>query len=227
MQLINLPNECLLRIICFSGLNGIISCSIINKNFYELINTTYIFNNLIKKYCGLYEFLPINNRPKKLKVCKIFKYWFPYLDFYTKKLDSVDNVIPPEIGYLSSLTTVCFQHNTLKIFPQSIFKLDSLKYLTLTNNPICEIPKEITRLTQLQYIDFSNNSLEFFPESITYLPKVRLLNLSFNPIKRVSRQLSYMTSLTNLDLTFTHIKDIDEDIVHKLNSLKELKLHPI
>lgn len=96
--------------------------------------------------------------------------------------------IPGSIYKLRSLRCLIINESGVKSLPPEIGNLDSLETLCLgylkkhgqQRNKVKDLPKEITQLRRLKYLYLSANSFRKVPELVCELPALEYLNLSSN-----------------------------------------------
>ncbi|MBA7568016.1 hypothetical protein ES708_09735 [subsurface metagenome] len=113
--------------------------------------------------------------------------------------------IPPEIGNLSSLTSLYLSSNLLS----------------------GEIPPEIGDLTNLQYLELANNQLSgAIPDIIGNLHKLQGLYLSSNQLSgTIPVSIGNDTSLTSLGLGYNELTGAVPETIVNLYKLSDLRLH--
>jgi internalin A len=132
--------------------------------------------------------------------------------------------LPDSIGNLKNLQSLYLSQNQLETLPHSIGKLSNLQFLHLDNNRINTLPDSIGNLRNLQSLYLSQNQLETLPHSIRKLTKLTLLNLNNNQINILPESIGELTKLTLLDLSNNQINILPESI-EKLTALTLLLLH--
>lgn len=116
-------------------------------------------------------------------------------------------VIPKEIGFLTSLQTLDVSDNELKCLPREFGNLVNLTELDIQSNRLTVLIPEIQFMINLEEIDLSDNELIEIPAQFGLLEKVRYINLEGNinikcPPQRVialgeAAILSYLRQINN------------------------------
>ena len=93
-----------------------------------------------------------------------------------------DTSIPPEIGRLVELESLCIQSHTLEFLPQEIGELANLQELSLLAcSRLRELPETIGNMHNLRRLDLRDNNLNtMIPTTIKDLPALKILELSGN-----------------------------------------------
>jgi small GTP-binding protein len=132
--------------------------------------------------------------------------------------------VPPEIGNLTSLTSLSLSSNELTNVPPEIGNLTSLTSLNLSNNQLTNLPPEIGNLTSLTSLDLSNNLLTGLPPQFTQLTKLTNLKLRDNQLTSLPLEITNLTNLTQLDLASNQLASVLPEIAN-LTNLTLLFLH--
>ena len=141
------------------------------------------------------------------------------LDLQSNQLTS----LPPEIGELTSLTSLGLQENQLTSLPPEIGQLTSLTTLNLRDNQLTSLPPEIGRLTSLTTLDLQGNELTSLPPEIGRLTSLTTLDLWDNELISLPPEIGQITSLSSLDLWRNRLTSLPPEI-GQLTSLKLLTL---
>ncbi len=120
--------------------------------------------------------------------------------------------LPPEIGRLTSLTTLYLGGNELTSLPPEIGQLTSLTRLELYGNQLTSLPPEIGQLTSLTTLHLHNNQLTSLPPEIGRLTSLTTLYLEGNKLTLLPPEIGRLTRLRRLDLG-------DEDRTNPLTTL--------
>lgn len=136
-----------------------------------------------------------------------------------------DNLLSevPSIETLTELTEISFSYNQIKLFPNSLVKLDKLTSLDLSHNPITCIPGAVSQISSLVTLHLDHTALPYFPVSICALPKIEELTCAGNKWGIFPEQVLQFSELRWLGLASNSIPGIHPDI-HKLPNLTYLDL---
>jgi len=110
------------------------------------------------------------------------------------------NILPPEIGKLTTLTYLDLSYNQLKFLPDEISNLVNLRSLLLHRNEIEELTPEIGKLTNISLLDLSYNKLSELPGEIGNLAKLKVFDLSYNNMLKLPIEFINLISLKELYL---------------------------
>lgn len=170
-----------------------ITCNLSNKNIINL-----------KEYIG----------KKKLSNDK-----YTQLILWNNRIED----IPVEIlESFTSLVSLDFSHNLIKVIPNTFFETLNLKFIKLSFNNISEVPSSIGMMSTLRELDLQCNSLETLPPSISGLSNLYRLDIRSNIINNLS-SIHGLKNLAYLKASFNVITSINSDF-SKLENLKELNL---
>ncbi|KAJ3424129.1 leucine-rich repeat receptor protein kinase ems1 [Anaeramoeba flamelloides] len=133
------------------------------------------------------------------------------------------NLLPVQIGQLTSLNKLSINNNSIEVLPNTIGKLVNLKEIFLSDNFIRSLPSQISNLKQLQKLELGGNNLTVLPSSIGNLTLLIYLGLSFNFIEQIPTEISKLTLLEELYINDNQLKSLPEEI-GSLKSLRELEL---
>lgn len=136
--------------------------------------------------------------------------------------DNLLTEVPP-IDTLVELTELSFAYNQIKVFPNSLVKLDKITHLDFTNNPITCIPGAVSQMTSLKILHLNNTTLPYFPVSICALPDIEELTCSGNKWGVFPEQVLQFSSLKWLTLASNIIPGIHPDI-GKISNITHLDL---
>ena len=131
--------------------------------------------------------------------------------------------LPPELGQLTSLTTLNLYRNELRTLPPEIAQLRSLKVLNLRRNKLHTLPLEITQLPSLDNLCLGDNQLTSLPSEIAQLQSLKRLDLSRNQLSQLPIDISQLQALQKLDLSSNQFASLPSGIT-QLNSLLLLYL---
>ena len=148
-------NDTLFCIFEFLNAKDIISCSLVNNQFYIVSKNDILWESLfVKKFYNIES----NGNYQLYKT-------YDVLNNFLRKFNNVNHIInlqcldlnwcglksiPKEIGQLTNLQTFVLHSNRLKSIPKEIGQLTNLQTLFLHSNHLKSIPKEIGYLTNLQ-----------------------------------------------------------------------------
>lgn len=122
----------------------------------------------------------------------------------TRKDESLNCILPEEIGNLTALTSLDLSGaNLYGPIPKEIGNLTQLTRLNLQNNDLTDlIPPEIGKLKKLTSLDLSRNDLTGpIPNEIGSLAELISLYLNSNQLSgNIPRQIGYLAKLDRLEL---------------------------
>ncbi|WKZ40510.1 MAG: COR domain-containing protein [Anaerolineales bacterium] len=121
-------------------------------------------------------------------------------------------VLPPEIGQLSQLTSLRLINNSLSQLPRQLEQLSRLKELNLYHNKLTSLPPEIGKLTELTTLDLRNNQLTSLPPEIGQLTQLTTLDLRNNQLTSLPPEIGQLTQLTTLDLRNNQLASLPPEI---------------
>jgi len=111
--------------------------------------------------------------------------------------------LSPNIGLLTSLTSLAMYSYDFSTIPKEFADLAQLKSLTISNckcGSFTEIPEEITSLHSLTSLNLSGNKLRRVPAAIRHLTNLTKLNVSNNDIVELSEEIGELVSLRRLNV---------------------------
>ena len=108
--------------------------------------------------------------------------------------------LPPEIGNLTNLTSLNFNHCDLAELPPEIGNLTNLTSLNFDHCSLTELPPEIGNLTNLTSFDLSFNYLIELPPEIGNLTNLTSLNFDYSKLTELPPEIGNLTNLTSLNL---------------------------
>lgn len=103
--------------------------------------------------------------------------------------------LPETIGNLTNLTNANFDGSDLEALPAGFANLTSLEYLSLNNNKLETMPEELFSLTALKSLYYNGNSLNVLPAGIGNLTALEFLSVSFNNLEAFPTQIGNLTAL--------------------------------
>lgn len=131
------------------------------------------------------------------------------------------SLCPPEIRYLTGLTSLTLRNNELRYIPDALENLTQLEDLDLLNNKLKSLPSCIGRLTSLYYLQLQQNELEGIPESLNNLSHLESLDISKNNIKKDIRPI-ILTLFSNKLWKYQADSDnyVTDEVIQELSFLK-------
>lgn len=154
------------------------SCSLVNKEFYEVTTHNAIWKRLfINEYNNLY-FLQ-STYYESYKLCYL-------LTKFNKRFSLTDS-----LDKLSTLTTIDLSNRQLIEIPKELLSLTNLQHLGLSGNNIITIPKEITSLINLQTFYLSYNQLTVIPIEISSLTNLHYLAFDHNQLTAIQKKFHH------------------------------------
>lgn len=111
------------------------------------------------------------------------------------------NVLPLQIGEMTSLQTLVLSSCSISTIPESIGKLKQLTFLDLIGNRLKVLPREIGQMSCLQKLFLQHNKLKGLPSEISNLVELTVLNVSHNRLQALPWQIVHLAALTNLSVT--------------------------
>lgn len=103
--------------------------------------------------------------------------------------------LPETIGNLTNLTNANFDGSDLESLPAGFANLTRLEYLSLNNNKLETMPEELFSLTALKSLYYNNNSLNVLPAGIGNLTALEFLSVSFNDLEAFPAEIGNLTAL--------------------------------
>ncbi|KAI3463480.1 hypothetical protein Pfo_020143 [Paulownia fortunei] len=131
-----------------------------------------------------------------------------YLKTLLLQENQIFGSIPPEVGYLSSLTLLNLTSNLLTgTISAEIGKLTHLEQLSLSFNFFTGIPTALGKLPSLGLMDLSHNNLSGqIPEELGNLVRINFLFLNNNLLSgKIPPSLGRCTALHMLDLSYNRL----------------------
>ncbi|XVF78194.1 hypothetical protein PTKIN_Ptkin14bG0110400 [Pterospermum kingtungense] len=124
-----------------------------------------------------------------------------------------------------NLTTLFMCHCSIESIPKSFFKqMPRLKILDLSGNNFKSLPNSISNLETLTMLLLKGcYHLEKVP-SFSKLKALRKLDISFTKIKKIPHGMEKLVKLKSLNLSYTEITKMDDSILAKFTSLRDLAL---
>jgi hypothetical protein len=194
----------------------------------------YLIDTTDNEYLVAYKLLDLNENITALDLPdqnfktfpeEMFRY--PQLQIITYNQRSIEHHIKelsPEIGQLTSLTTLILQNDELEHLPAEIGKLKNLKTLDLSYNALTDLPSEMGQLTNLQNLNLHYNNLHHLPAEIGKLKSLRVLILSKSGINDLPPEIGQLKNLQNLDLSDNLLGELPSEI-WQLTNLQNLDFH--
>ena len=84
------------------------------------------------------------------------------------------------LAQLKSLTSLKFDHNTIRAIPDGVCQLPGLEHLSGSNNHLDALPSSIGNLTKLRSLQMHNNNIKIVPASIWNCSSLVEFNASSN-----------------------------------------------
>ena len=109
--------------------------------------------------------------------------------------------VPPEVGWLTDLTSLDLASNQLTGIPAALGRLANLENLSLSDNELTEIPAALGGLASLRFLNLSANRLKEIPATLGRLVDLRFLNLSSNELTEILFAPGEWRGLSRLDLS--------------------------
>ncbi|GLC33883.1 hypothetical protein PLESTB_000814300 [Pleodorina starrii] len=153
--------------------------------------------------------------------------WWEVAEMY--KVDLSRNSLsrlPPELGLLSTLTTLDVSHNQLAELPMTLSMLSCLKLLDVSNNKLQELPASLAALPSLAALHAGKNALAALPPALggRQQPSLALLAAPDNRLVELPPGLSEAASLTKLGLGGNALRELPDFVMPGLSSLTDLDL---
>jgi Leucine-rich repeat (LRR) protein len=131
-----------------------------------------------------------------------------YLEIGSRFTTSSIAHVPPQIGCLSSLTSLNIISHTLQELPAEIANLTSLRSLLISScrgqSAFTTLPHQITQLVNLESLNLCWNRLTDIPASIVNMTSLRRLNLSNNSLESIPSELGQVCLLSINHLSCFH-----------------------
>jgi hypothetical protein len=136
------------------------------------------------------------------------------------------DILPPTIGTLDALKSLCIENYRGDSLPPQIGDLSQLEELTISNQytKFLLLPPEIGRLTELRSLKLWCHDLQALPQEIGKLAKLRSLDLRFcYRLKSLPETIGELKRLAKLQVRLDSVSEFPEWI-WKLPHLEELEL---
>ena len=133
------------------------------------------------------------------------------------------DVLPPEIGTLTNLTSLDIMFSEIISLPADIKNLKNLTTIALCGKYSTSLPSEITELKNLTTL-FLGNRLKSLPPEIGELKKLTTLFLGSNRLKSLPLDICNLTNLTELNIWDNELLSLSPEI-GTLTNLNKLYLH--
>jgi hypothetical protein len=231
-------NDCLLCVIGFLGLDDVMKCSLVNKQFNVVMRSEMIWIQLFREHfwnvpCtkNFYDnFKECFEFDKFLKECSRvhstnYDYWtinecitWPKINFYNRNI----SILPHSVGQLASLKFLVLRSNMLSILPNKLYKLSLLKELNLENNRFDIFPEVIYDMSSLQILDLSHNKLSTLSTKISHLSLLEELYLGYNELQMIPNTINQLTNLRILSIHHNNLEKLP--MIDNLVNLKSLRL---
>ena len=143
-----------------------------------------------------------------------------HLNLGNKNLD----VLPPEIAYLSTISTLYLNGNNLNYLPAQIGKVSNLRQLYIQNNELSDLPNRMIHLTKLSDLQMSFNNFTEIPIVVGKLKSLKVLNASHNEINAILPSIYKLPNLEILGLFKNNVSSVSSDIKYLKLSLIDLNL---
>jgi hypothetical protein len=120
---------------------------------------------------------------------------------------SID-VLPPQIGCLTSLSSLSIVSHTLRELPTELANLTRLRSLLISSSrgysTFSTLPPQITQLGNLESLNLCWNRMTELPSSIANMTSLRRLNLSNNLLEQLPLELGQVRTLTTFHTLYIH-----------------------
>ena len=233
-------NDCLLCVIGFLGLDDVMKCSLVNKQFNVVMRSEMIWIQLFREHFW--------NVPCTKNFYDNFKECFKFDNFLKERGNknvylthhknwNINNVImwteinlhikiisilPRAIGHFVLLKSLRLSCNLLSTLPIEMRQLNLLEDLFLDANDFVTFPEIICELNSLKMLDICNNKLNILSEKISNLSSLQELYLGYNKLQTIPNSIN---QLTNLQLLSIHHNNLEKlPMVDNLVNLKTLRI---
>jgi len=132
--------------------------------------------------------------------------------------------LPPEIGQLTTLTSLKLQGNQLSSLPPEIGKLTALAILDVGSNKLSSLPLEIRQLTALRVLCADSNQLSSLSVAVCQLTMLSALFISGNQLRGLPPEIEQLTALDYLSIRYNQLNSLPPEI-GKLKALKALNIN--
>jgi len=133
------------------------------------------------------------------------------------RFNRLNGIIPPEISYLTNLSTLVLTRNGLTSISPEIGDLSNLKILELNINPLTSIPPELGNLPKLENLLLEENELISIPPELGNLNNLRYLNLDDNKLVSIPSELGNLSSLVSLSIDYNELTNIPPELGNLIN----------
>lgn len=191
-----MDNDCWLNIFLYLPFKNISNCSLVCKQFTDILNrnaywkiiikrdfSRNIYNNAKTKYKQYHN---LNNFGIKQQINNILT--INELNLMRHKLTS----LLPEIKLLTNLKYLYLSDNQLTNVPDEVYQLTKLNSLFLSCNKLTSISPKISNLTNLVTLTISDNPWEYLPKEIGLLPKLKIFYAHNIKIKSWPIELNHL-----------------------------------
>ncbi|PRP74980.1 small GTP-binding protein [Planoprotostelium fungivorum] len=138
------------------------------------------------------------------------------------KYDEGLHYLPPEILYLTSVTSLSMKRCNLTRIDQRICQLSQLTHLDLSHNKLNTIPTDIfNQMKNLKELKLSYNRIEQIPDCISKALSLQVLYLDHNEITSLPEALFDCMSMSLLRLDYNKLKEIPQGI-ERMASLRQI-----
>ncbi len=131
------------------------------------------------------------------------------------------DVIPPEIGNLTTLTKLYAGGGNFTELPEEIGNLTNLINADFTGSELEDLPESFANLTNLELLGLNGNKLETMPEEIFSLTSLKILSYNRNSLNVLPAGIGNLTALESLSFTNNDLEGFPAEIGN-LTALKTL-----
>ena len=174
-------NDCLLCVIGFLGLDDVMKCSLVNKQFNVVIKSEMIWIQLFREHFW--------NVPYTKNFYDNFKECFKFDNFLKECGNKNIYLTHDENWNINNVTRwkeINLPSKNISILPRTIGHFVLLKSLRLTCNRLSALPIEMRQLNLLEDLFLSENDFVTFPEIICELNSLKMLDISNNKLNILS-----------------------------------------